>query len=236
MTLKIFRILAASIVAVLSACSHNPPVNYAPIAKIAIVPILEPAGYSLENKNLPFAATGLPGMLGFDAIEHSKSGQFTAAMIRQHPKPGSKLVTRLVAELTRRGYEVEVLDKVKRTADDPEDIDYSTIKTGADAILHVRFTATGVYSGTFDGSYVPRLNIRGVLYAPNREESVYDEDLYYGVDAKAGKTWGIVADGKYAYRDFDTLLAGVPDLISAFDGGSEALAERMAEHIKDTVK
>jgi hypothetical protein len=239
MTVKPLCLLGSVIaVMVLCACSHNPvtPKSYPPIVKIAIVPVLEPAGYSLRNMNLAVALLGIPAQIGLESLQNEKANRFSVAMIRQHPKPGAKLLTRLADDLTRSGYQVEIIEKIERGTDDPDDIDYATIKTGADAILHVRFTASGVYSGAFNGTYVPRLNVRGVLYAPNRDDTVYEEDLYYGVDAREGKPWAIVADAKYSYPDFDTLIAGIPDIVSGFESGSQAIADRMVEHIKNTVK
>ncbi len=128
---------------------------------------------------------------------------------------------------------------IPRKAPPPNDIDnvdYDKITTDADAILHLWIDEIGVYSSHMSTYYIPRLNVGGKLWVKGQDESLYSEEIYYGVDAKAGKKWAIVPDAKYAYPTFDALMAKIAEVQTALASGTSQISKRMSEQIYSAIK
>ena len=62
------------------------------------------------------------------------------------------------------------------------------------------------------------------------------ESIYFGVDAKEGKKWAIMADEKFAYPSFDVVLTNLESVQGAFSTGVREIAKRMSEQIHSAVK
>ncbi|HEY2682238.1 MAG TPA: hypothetical protein VGI93_01905 [Steroidobacteraceae bacterium] len=235
------RVFAAVLLIVsLAACKSRPPTAEPPppvIRSIAVIPASNPAWFSFENAMMPLVIPAEPVYWGANKIDnHSKARRFHDALNPEATKLGDEFTEQVVAKLRDHGFQVEILDKVDRTASDPDNVDYERIKTKADAILHIRLSEVGIYSGHWSKSYLPRVNASGKLWANGREESLYEEDLYYGVDAKKGKSWGIVPDPKYSYSSFDEVMSHITDIHESFDTGVKLVAERMSGQIIDSVR
>lgn len=149
---------------------------------------------------------------------------------------GSDLTSYLAQALEKEGFQVLILTGVTRPAEDPEDVDYKTIETDADAILHVYFDDVGLFSGFTSADYLPRVNVQVLLHSKNRDEYLYDEEFCYGVDARSGNGWAIAADPKFSYPTFDNVMARLPEVATAFAAGTQAIGERAAVEIKSALK
>jgi len=117
----------------------------------------------------------------------------------------------------------------------PHDID-SLVDTDADAILQVYFDNVGLFSSSFSTDYLPRVDIRATLYSPQRKDELYDETLYYGVDADAGESTSIAADPKLAYPSFDNVMTRIPEITAVFVAGTQTIGERLVQQIKIVLK
>lgn len=111
---------------------------------------------------------------------------------------GSKFTEEVAAALRGQGFSVEILDGIARPVDEPDN------------------------SSPYSLSYIPRANASRKIWVNGQEESLYDEEMYYGVDAKKGKEWAIVPDPKFAYRSFDAVMPGIDEVRSAFASGATA--------------
>jgi hypothetical protein len=149
---------------------------------------------------------------------------------------GADLTEEVVAALRGDGFDVEILKELTRPADDPDNIDYDKVSTDADAILHLWISEVGLYSSHLSRNYIPRVNASGRLFVKGQDNDVYDEDLYYGVDAKKGKEWAIVPDPKFAYPSFDAVMSNIDEVRSAFATGTLEISKRMSEEIYDSAK
>lgn len=231
--------LTLSIAAVLltAACANQPKtVSAKPVVRtIAIIPATDPAIYSLENQSavqflIPLAAT----VNYLDS--KSKAKTFNEKLLAQPSALGTKLTDDVAAALRGYGYQVQILDAVARPIGDIDNVDYDKVTAGADAILHLRFTEVGLFSPRSSNSYLPRVNAQGTLFVKGRNDYLYDQEIYYGVDARSGNTWAIAADQKFAYSSFDSVLVGLDGVREAFSTGSAAVSKRMSEQVHDSIK
>lgn len=110
-------------------------------------------------------------------------------MKAQHSPLGNELTKVVVEVLNQKGFHTSVLSNIKRPADNPNNIDYSDMKTDADAVLHDYFNNVGVESGYTSVDYLPRVNIYGYLFNPKDGEYIHEETVYYGVHSREGKPW-----------------------------------------------
>src|SRR5450432_1375883 len=141
----------------------------------------------------------------------------------------------VVDALRGAGYRVELLDALERPADDPDDIDYEKLKTDAEMILQLRVDEVGMYSSKLSPDYLPRVNVQAKLYVKSRDDSIYDESLYFGVDAKPGKEFTIVSDPKFAYPSFDAVIARSDEIAGLFESGTDALARMLTAQLLDVL-
>jgi len=236
MMLKVVAVL--SILALMPACATHPKTaagRPAAIARIAIIPASNPKSYSFENAAPPIG--GYPFQFWVNkADSKSKARTFNEKLNSQPSDLGDKFTEEVASALRAKGFTVEILEGLARPADDPDNIDYDKINSHADAILHLWISEIGLYSSGFSLDYIPRVNASGKLFVPGQEDNLYDEEIYYGVDARKGKEWAIVPDAKYAYRSFDLVMSNIDDVRSAYATGVLEISRRMSEQIYRATK
>lgn len=222
-----------SMLALMSACATHPKTTAgrpAAIQRIAIIPASNPKLYSFDNAAPPIG--GYPFQYWVNkADSKSKAKIFNARLNSQPAYLGDKLTEEVATALRSHGFTVEILQGLPRPADDPDNVDYDKISSNADAILHVWISEVGLYSSGFSLDYIPRVNAGGKLFVKGQDDNIYNEDIYYGVDARKGKEWAIVPDAKYAYRSFDLVMSNIDELRSAYATGVLEISKRMSEQI-----
>lgn len=217
------------------ASRHSVSLRKPIIQRIAIIPASNPTWYSFENAApLPVIMTsGLAG-LGYKLNSRSKAKAFNKAFLSQPSNLGSEFTAEVAAALRAAGFSVEILEGVKRPADDPDNIDYDRISSDADAILHLWISEVGLYSSMLSNNYIPRVNASGKLFVKGQEENIYEEEIDYGVDAKKGKQWAIVPDARFAYPSFDFVMSNIEEIRASFAVGALEISKRMSEHINNS--
>jgi len=222
---------------VTSSCAHQPkPVAYKPdIKSIAIIPATDPTAYTLENVSavqfvIPLAAT----VNYMDSKEKAK--QFNAKMLARQVSLGPIFIEAVASSLRSYGYQVQILEGISRPPDDIDDVDYEKVSTTADAVLHLRFKEVGLFSPRGSVNYLPRVNANGTLFVIGRQDSLYDEDIYYGVDARKGNAWAIDSDEKFAYRTFEAVMANLDEISNAFEVGTREVSRRVSERVRESIK
>jgi hypothetical protein len=206
------------------------------VTTIAVIPVSEPSWFSLKNRNaLAFLVTPLIEA-GTAVDSRHKAGVFTEKIKGENFSFGQKLTDTIVQTLNEKGFHASVLQDIKRPAGDPDGIDYAAIKSDADAVLHVYFRDVGVESGYTTTSYLPKVNIYGYLFNPKDAEYIYDDTIYYGVDSREGKSWGVMADAGFAYGSFEELIQKAPEVAAGFNTGAQAAGKRLAENIRSALR
>ncbi len=180
------RILVALLmVSLMTACaSHSKIIATQPVVRrIAIIPASNPLWYSFQNAAPAFG--GYPFQYWVNKFDSkSKAKIFNDKVISQPLSLGSDFTGQIADALRHDGFTVEILEGIPRPANEPDNVDYEKLSTDADAILHLRISEVGVYSAGFSLVYIPRVNATGNLWIRGQEDSLYNEEIDYGVDAK----------------------------------------------------
>jgi hypothetical protein len=231
------KVVAAIFAAVLcTACaSHPKTASPKPIIKrIALIPATNPKTYTLYNATPPI---GYPFEFWVNKADSGTKEQFLNEKLGLQPlNLAGDLTDEVAAALRGYGFTVEILDGIKRVVDDPDNVDYDKIVTDADVIVHLWITEVGLYSSHTSAYYIPRVNAAGTMFVKGQDDSLFSEEIYYGVDAKKGKAWAIVPDPKFAYRYFDDVIFRLDEVRASFEIGAREIGKKMSEHINDAAK
>lgn len=95
-------------------------------------------------------------------------------------------------------------------------------------------TRVGHFSPRTSISYLPRVSARGSLFL--RDQYLYDQEIYHGVDARDGKAWAIASNEKDAYPNFETVVANIDSVRKAFEAGAREISKRMSVQIHNSIK
>lgn len=231
------RVLLGLVLLSLFGCASQPTtIEPAPaIRRIALIPATTPLAFTLENVSaiqflFPIAATG------YHLDSREKAKIFNERLRVQPSRLAAELTDTVAAALRRYGYEVELLQGVSRPPDDPDDVDYDAVATSADAVLHLRFDEVGLFSPRSSTSYLPRVNASGTLFVKGREDYLFEQDVRYGVDARAGKPWAIAAPESVAYPDFESVIGNLGAVLGAFDAGAAEVGKRLSEQVHASIR
>ena len=218
--------------------SAQPEVRKIAVKKIAILPIKEPRDLALGKRGGPLAF--LPGGRAWSKLEMSgKSSQFARGMRELNLKLGRDITNALRDNLEKHGFEVVILtdNLVRANPDDPEDMRYDKIKTDADAILNVWVTEAGAFSLFSSLVYQPQLNLE-VRLVPRAlpEEVLYALSITYGADSGKADNDSVPSDAKYAFKDYDAIMANLPQVAESLNVGAQAMANQIANQIRREIK
>jgi hypothetical protein len=229
MPLRIWTVL---ILLVATGCGHRPaaPVH-PPLKKIYVLPVNPPSEVATENRNL-LLEFGWLTSLAQRADNQAKAKQFGYRMREERQVLGEKMTLALLTELPRHGYEVELIERIPGTPDDPEDIDFAKARVDG-PILHVWFFDVGFYSPRSRIDYEPKINVAVRLAYPLDEHLPYDEWLYYGTDSRGEKYWSIPAVATpHRFTSFDSIVDHPEDVVAVFDAGIAAIARHIAKEFR----
>jgi hypothetical protein len=207
------------------------------VKKIAILPIKERQTFTLGNRVGPFAF--LPGAGLWNGLGMAeKSKEFAIKMREFNVTLGREITQALSDNLGQHGFETVILtdNKIRASPENPAEIRYHRIVTDADAILNVWIKEAGAFSVLSSVSYQPQLNLEVRLVSKLSEEFLYKLSIDYG--ANSGKTGddSIPSDPKYRYKDYDTIMGKLPELVEALHFGAQALADQIANQIGHSLK
>jgi len=231
------KLLVAVLAAVvLTACaSHKSQSLPKPVVhRIAIIPATNPRTYTLYNADPPI---GYPGQHWVNKADSANKEEVLNQRMQRQPLDLAADFTEEVADgLRSQGLDVIILQNLQRTPGEPDSVDYDKISTDADVILHLWIQEVGLYSSHTSAYYVPRFNASGLVFVKGRDDDLYHQDIYYGVDARKGKAWAIAPDSKFAYRYFDDVLDHLDEVRSSFEIGAHEVGKKMSGQIYDAVK
>ncbi len=219
----------------LAACAAAPagagaqPARAAPV--IAIVAAPEPTAYTVTADSGITALRRLDSG-GYAADRRPKGTLFTERLAAAGFRPGRRLTEAVAEALRGRGYAVRVVQAGPGRPDDPPGAGPGA-RSGAPngALLRLLAPQIGFHTPAMSLACLPRLNATAVMSVGGRAAPLYDATLHYGVDARPGRPWAIVADAAFAYADFDAVLADPGGVQAGFSAGLRQVGARMAEQI-----
>jgi hypothetical protein len=233
--LKLFPTLLVTIS--LFGCASK-PVNTGPkpvIRSVALIPATLPQQYSIQSTTaiqflIPIAAAAA-------AVDsRAKTKAFADKLRSPDFQIDQELTDTVVASLKAKGYDVTVLQNLQRSVDSPDYFDYSKLSNSADAMVHVYFSDVGLESPRGKTEFFQRVNATGMVYVPQNKTYLYEASVYYGIDAKEGKDWAIMADPKHVYPSFEFVLNNLDTARANFKIGVKLVAERLADQIHAAIK
>jgi hypothetical protein len=231
------RVIAAALaIALLAACAghKSQPLPKPVVRRIAIIPATNPQTYTLYNATPP---VGYPFQFWVNKADSANKELVLNERLQHPPLDLAKDLTQAVADdLRGHGLEVIILQDLQRTPGEPDSVDYDKITTDADVILHLWIQEVGLYSSHTSAYYIPRFNASGAVFVKGRDDTLYSQDVYYGVDAKKGKSWAIAPDPKFAYRYFEDVLDRFDEVRSAFETGADEVGKKMSGQIYEAIK
>ena len=209
------------------ASSSKPPANSTPVTQIMVLPVAPIKKLYTENKGVPI------GVLWQGIADRSKSTTFTESMEATRNSMALALTGELLKELKAQGFDAQVLEGVARPSASPDDIDYPKLPT-TQPVLHVYFEEVGMYSSRFSLDYIPRVNVTAYLVRPQSEESIYNETIYYGADARGDSHKSIPADLRYKWPSFDALIGQPKEVSESYSAAVTAIASKIASNVRVT--
>jgi hypothetical protein len=227
-----FLMLAATLV--LGSCAKTPKVVVPkPLIKsFAVVPATSPLVYTIDRRG----SFGQVRAFSTTPALAANEKRLTAMLVSPQFSPGQNYTDAVATALRNRGYDVQVLGNIARNPEDPDDVDYAKLSYSADAVLHLYFDELGIYIQRSSRLYLPRLNASARLHVRGHPALLHDDSVYYGIDATPGKSWGIVADPRYAYRDVEFVIDNIESLREALAVRAQEVGKRIAERVDAAVK
>ena len=210
----------------LTACSSAVQKPAPEVKQVRVLPVAPIDRLYTENKGVPV------GVLWQAIADRVKSNDFNERMSATRIALAPRLTQALTRELKAQGFEASALEGVPRPSNDPDDVDYSRLP-GTEPVLHVYFSEMGMLSSRFSLDYLPKLNVRAVLLQPGFEDYIYDESIYYGVDASGTEeSWSVPSDPRFKWPNFDALVQQPELVVQSYEAGVDALAARIARNIQ----
>jgi hypothetical protein len=237
------RILLLMVMAIIAGCStaSKEALLPKPIVKtVEIIPAFRPQSFPLEISDFSGSLTRL--LLGnFAKVETQKKKdrevQFDSAMQSISSGLDRVFTAAMMQELSKLGYQVSILETFERDPQWPDSINYKKLSFQGDAVLHLMFSSVGVHAPKNGAPFFPKLNTAGVVYVKGRNQYLYDDGAYFGVDAdKKDTDLSALKDPNNIYTDFDDVMKNLERLHDSYRLAIPLLAKRMANDIHTKLK
>jgi hypothetical protein len=226
------------LIAIIPACASFPKQafdrNANPhIKTIAVLEVAPPREFQVVNLNGVGNHLGLIGTLVEQSEQDRKTAEFSRLVEKHRATFGYTMVEALTTKLEKARYGVVLLkgQRARRQDDDDSEVDYSTVRTDADAILDVAFSYAGYLAGGIQTDYRPALGMKARLVSTKNHVCLYSQAFSYGNTQVDEHTEHFPSGSKYAYGDFDDLLSHREEAVSELLMGVEVIAEVIAMHL-----
>jgi hypothetical protein len=238
-----FRVLILSISFLLCACSAAPKESELPkpiIKSLALIPATAPNAYRYGFSDVSGALAAFffkKGQKSNTDRKKAHEDKFDDAMKARSLGLDRDFTIALIAELTTLGYKVTILESFDRDVHSPDYVNYKALNYQADAVLHVYFGEIGVYAPKNGTPFFPQLNTAGVALMKGRKKYLYDDAVYYGVDADPKDTMLSIAPvPSNGFADFEDVIANLDKLQDNLRLAIPKIAKRMASNIHEKLK
>lgn len=214
------------------------PVKNAGVHKIALLHINAPRKIVVDNSSLMGAA--FPGLVEL-SVESGMNGVHAGDYIKAMQAKSISFVPGLAEALTKAlqddGYQVEYLTQGPRLKEDKKTLDYTNIRTDADALLTVWYSKIGYWSPTGKPDYAPQIIMGVKLTDAHTFETIFFKA--FDVASNASQVRGdnveaIAPDEKYRYATFDALMEHFDESVQGILDGEALIAAHVAQRLKPT--
>ena len=208
----------------------------AAIRKIAILHINPTHHFVVENSSLLAAAfPGLAELTLESGLNGVHAGKYIEAMKASSVSLVAPLVDALHKELQGVGYEVVNLQQGPRLKDDKKTLDYTNIRTDADALMTVWYGKTGYWAPTSKPDYAPQIIMGVKLTDAHTFETIFFKTFYIAQNASQvsnANVEAIMPSEKYRYATFDLLMTNFDESVQGLQDSEGLIAAHVARHLK----
>lgn len=221
------QLLSICIVSALTTCFA--PANAAEqikgqgsIKTFTMLPVGEPSEYKMRNRNLLIG-----GIVG-GIRDMSLSSKLTEAIKLENPELGEHIKKSVADQLKRSGLsEIPMPEGIST-----DKINYATIKTDADAIVHIYYEGAGLFSGTLSTNYEPYLYASYCVVARKiSNDCIIENSGVYGDGSKKNAPGTYVAPENERWPNSEAVEGGIKDVIASFKNGATKIATGFASDI-----
>jgi hypothetical protein len=227
--LTTFCVMAASVHAQTVEQSAKNPRQ---LKTFTFVPATGPSVYSFKSSwraprdnssNIPKSQDEL------NAIRLTQMDLFDDAMRELKPKLEEELNHAFLRHWRDLGFEVKPIENLKRRLRQPDVVNFSSIKTDADAIVQVALSDVGLFRPSDGSAYYPYVYINAVVHVPKSDESLYPPTVTFGVEAnKKEVELYLAADPKNGYAGFIEVVSNIKEVEDRLRKAVAIAAKRIA--------
>lgn len=189
------------------------PAGLARIHTIAVIPALEPEGYSVENiGDYHVHASVLPILIAAgDQHTLPGNGKRLATLIRRHAQTPvtSELATDIAIKLSALSYKAKVEDGTWRPANTSTPIEPGKIKSTADAVLVFQPLLIGFRAKDVNSMYRPVIAGTFTLLGKDRKHVLYraNHACGWGRGSYGPFPASNISATKWAFDDYDQMMS-----------------------------
>lgn len=229
-------VMAAIVVAALSACQSMPQVPYdrATAGNIKTIHVVTPA--MPERPGVVLASTvgqsfGLIGALIDAGMQSSRESDFEAVAKAQNFDAKATLMRHLDASLATSGYTTAHSDTVRKKQDF---LEAYAQPAGAQADAHLDIVLHyGYYAAGISTPYRPFVSLTTKLVRASDKALLMQKSVFYNpLGAAPEQTVTIAPDPAYEFTDFDALKGNPEKAIKGLDVALEQVAGAMGTLLK----
>lgn len=208
----------------------------AAVRKIAILRINPTRHFVVENSSLLAAAfPGLAELTVESGLNGSHAGKYVETMKEKSVNLVAPLADALQRELQGVGYQVVYLQQGPRLKDDKKTLDYTNIRSDADALMTVWYGKTGYWAPTSKPDYAPQIIMGVKLTDAHTFETIFFKTFDVAQNASQvsnANVEAIMPGEKYRYGSFDTLMASFDESVLGLQDSEGLIAAHVAQHLK----
>ncbi len=119
----------------------------------------------------------------------------------------------------------------------PDFLYYKSIKFEEDALVQVSIGAIGVQRPRDGSAFYPKLNVNGLVYASGQKKPLFEDSVYFGIDADQKKhpEFFIGKDPKRGYGDFVNVIKNIESLKELYQKAIPLIAKQLAENMHQAI-
>jgi len=206
------------------------------VKKIAILHINPMRHFVIQNSGLLTAAfPGLAEALVEGGVNTKHTSDYLDELKKKSVAFGPQLADALQRELTKDGYEVSVLQQSPHLKEDKKTLDYSNIRSDADALLTVWYSKTGYWSPTNKPDFSPMIVVGVKLTDAHTFETLFFKAFDVTPVASQVSNENVeamVPDAKYQYADFDALMSRFDESVQGLQDSQDLIAVHVAQRLR----
>lgn len=203
------------------------------LRKIALMPVDPPKNVIVANIGSPAMAFGAIGGLIAGANDANHSSTYADMLKAGKVELAPAMTAAVQTELRKAGFTVVTITDQKPTlSPDRKTLDYSGIRTDADAILAVRIATVGYMSPQFSTTYRPWVAATAVLFDAKTKKTLYVRTFSAGYEMKVKNAIHVDTSARFKYANFDDLSARFADSVDGLIEGETLIAGLIGQDLK----